>query len=69
MKRILKGIPLEEAKDKENKSIYPTISEAFDNYVKYQEMKPDSKNNHRQNKLRFLGAVRKISTRRQSNTQ
>ena len=47
MKRILKGIPLEEAKDKKKESIYPTISEVFDNYVKYQEMKPGSKNNHR----------------------
>lgn len=43
----MKGIPLEEVKDKENKSIYPTISEAFDNFVKYQEMKLGSKNNHR----------------------
>lgn len=34
MKRILKGIPLEEAKDTKNKSIYPTISKAFDDYVK-----------------------------------
>ena len=47
MKRILKGIPLEEAKDTKNKSIYPTISKAFDDYVKLQKMKPGSKNNHR----------------------
>jgi hypothetical protein len=47
MKRILKGLPLEDAKATKNKSVYPTISEAFDNYVKYQEMKPGSKNNHR----------------------
>lgn len=47
MKRILKGIPLEEVKDKKKESIYPTISEAFDNYVKFQKMKQGSKNNHR----------------------
>ena len=47
MKRILKGLPLEEVKATKNKSVYPTISEAFDNYVKYQKMKPGSKNNHR----------------------
>ena len=34
MKRILKETPLEEAKDKENKLIYLTNSESFDNYVK-----------------------------------
>lgn len=47
MKRILKGIPLEEAKSTKNKSIYPTISKAFDDYVQLKEMKPGSKNNHR----------------------
>jgi hypothetical protein len=47
MKRILKETPLEEAKDKENKLIYLTNSESFDNYVKYQKMKLGSKNNHR----------------------
>lgn len=47
MKQILKGIPLEEAKGMKNKSIYPTISKAFDDYVKLQKMKPGSKNNHR----------------------
>ncbi len=47
MKRILKGILLKEAKDKKMKSVYPTLSEAFDNYVKYQDMKPSLKNNHK----------------------
>lgn len=47
IKRILKGLPIEEQKSKTKEIVYPTISEAFDNYVKYQKMKPGSKNNHR----------------------
>lgn len=47
MKRILKGLPLEETKDTDNKSRYPSISKAFDDYVKFKKMKPGSQNNHR----------------------
>lgn len=47
IKRILKGLPIEEQKSKTKGIVYPTISEAFDNYVKFQKMKPGSKNNHR----------------------
>lgn len=47
MKRILKGLPLDEVKIMENKLVYPTISKAFDDYVKFKELKPGSKNNYR----------------------
>ncbi len=47
IKHILKGLPLQEQKIELKKTIYPTISEAFDNYVRFQKMKPGSKNNHR----------------------
>ena len=47
MKRILKGLPLDEVKIMENKLVYPTISKSFDDYVKFKELKPGSKNNYR----------------------
>lgn len=46
MKRILKGLPLDEVRITA-KSVYPTISRAFDDYVKFKELKPGSKNNYR----------------------
>ncbi|WP_446788217.1 tyrosine-type recombinase/integrase [Macellibacteroides fermentans] len=47
IKLILKGVAIEKAKETSSKIAYPTISKAFDDYIKLQKMKPGSQNNHR----------------------
>lgn len=43
---ILKGVAIEKAKETSNKIAYPSISKAFDDYIKLQKMKPCSQDNH-----------------------
>lgn len=47
IKLILKGVAIEKAKETSNMIAYPSISKAFDDYLKLQKMKPGSQNNYR----------------------
>lgn len=47
IKLILKGAAIEKAKETSNRIAYPSISKAFDDYLKLHKMKPGSQNNYR----------------------
>jgi len=47
LKRILKGLPLEEDENEIGKSTFPSISESIEKYIGYRKMKPGSVNNLR----------------------